>query len=47
MDYDIEWEDASWLDLYSLGEHASDADWADRSQRKALRRARRARQEAE
>lgn len=43
---DIEWEDASWLDLYDMG-HAEDDDWADRSQRKALRRARKSRQEAE
>lgn len=36
---EIEWEDASWLDLYDV-EHASDADWADRAQRKSLKRAR-------
>lgn len=41
MDYDIDWEDASWLDLYDSG-HADDDAWQDRAQRKTLKRARKA-----
>jgi len=43
---DIEWEDASWLDLYDMG-HADDDEWQDRASRKSLRRARKSRREAE
>jgi hypothetical protein len=43
---EVEWEDASWLDLYDEG-HASDDEWQDRAQRKSLKRARKSWRNAE
>ena len=46
MEYDIIFEDASWLDLYDAGS-AIDDEWQDRAQRQSLKRARRAQRNAD